>query len=152
MLKCPFIVCLSFFVCLTNEVYSGTGWETRGGGGESHNGSRCTRTANICTAVSVANNYLPPEEKGNCLLINGSVTDTYIQGRLHQPVSPILIPLLLPANPFSPRQLPRCILATYDIVEVKLKSLVWMWCACYPRMQCARHIASHTLVSVTLLV
>lgn len=37
MLKCPPIVCLSSFVCLTNEVYSDTGWETKkeGGGGGS---------------------------------------------------------------------------------------------------------------------
>lgn len=35
------------------------------GGGESHNGSRCTGTANICTAASMANKQPPPpEEKG----------------------------------------------------------------------------------------
>lgn len=28
-LKCSSIVCLSSFVCLTNEVYSNTGWETK---------------------------------------------------------------------------------------------------------------------------
>lgn len=34
-------------------------------------------------------------------------------------VAPILIPPLLPANPFGAGQLERCILATRDIVEVK---------------------------------
>lgn len=126
MLKCCSIVCLSSFVCLTNEVYSDAGWETRKEGGKSHNGSRCTGTANICTAASVANKQLPPEEKGplsphkwlRYRHINPGLTPpTY-------PYPPIPILLLLPANPFSAGQLPRCILATCDIVEVKLKPLV----------------------------
>lgn len=62
MLKCSSIVCLSSFVPLTNEVRYRVG--NREGGGEPHNGSRCSGTANICTAASVANKQLPPEEKG----------------------------------------------------------------------------------------
>lgn len=155
MLKCCSIVCLSSFVCLTNEVYSDTGWETSKGGGESHNGSRCTGTVNMCTAASVVGKHLPLKKRGNCLLINGSVTDTYIQRWLYQHIAiPFLIPLLLPTNPFSAGQLPRCILPICDIVEVKLQPIVWMWCVfvCMlsPHLQGARDMGGHTSVSVTL--
>lgn len=54
-LKCSSIVCLSSFVHLTNEENSDTGWEQKGEEASPTNGSRCTKTANICTAASVVN-------------------------------------------------------------------------------------------------
>lgn len=41
------------------------------GGRESHNSSRCNKTANICRAASVANKWLPLKERARRLLING---------------------------------------------------------------------------------
>lgn len=76
MLKCSSIVCLSSFVCLTNEVYSDTGWETR------REGENPTMAAGAPGQLIFAQQLLwqtsnsPLKKRGNCLLRNGSVTDT----------------------------------------------------------------------------
>lgn len=136
MLKCSSIVCLSSFVCLTNEVYSDTGWET---GREGENPTMAAGAAGqlifaqqLLWQASDSPSTPPPEEKGQ-LSPHKWLCYRHINPRLTPPTylcPPIPIPLLLPANPFSAGQLPRCILATCDIVEVKLKPIVWMQCVC----------------------
>lgn len=56
MLKCLSIVCRPLLCFWQMKGIPAIKGGTEGGGGrESHNSSRCTKTANICTAASVAN-------------------------------------------------------------------------------------------------
>lgn len=105
MLKCSSIVRLSSFVRLTNEVYSYTGWETSEGGRESHNSSRCNKTANICRAASVANKRLPLKERARRLLINGWLRRA---GSAGLPAPPSLVLCLqIPSVPDNRQDAPR---------------------------------------------
>lgn len=126
----------------------------------SHDSSRCNSTANICTGTSWReeatvsffkrprlHTHKPRSDSSHGALFSPPYSLQSFPSLLH-----LLSLLLLPANPFTAEQLPRCILATCDIVEVKLNPLCvnWTVCVCVFRGMGA-HGQPHSSLCVSLL-